>query len=69
MIRTLRNRVRKARADQVAAEEDVAAKARVAIREIAKARWRNGDREGHDLSLTVILAIDDLSDHLARRGE
>lgn len=69
MIRTLRNRVRKARADQVAAETDVAAKARVAIREIAKARWRQGDRRGSDLALTVILAIDDLYEHLEGRGQ
>lgn len=59
--------VRWARRKQLKRDIEDATLARQYLRTVAMDRDRSGDRRGHDLTLTAILAIDDLIEHLEAR--
>ena len=56
-----------ARRKQLKRDIEDATLARQYLRTVAKDRDNHGDRRGHDLALTAMVAIDDVIDHLEAR--
>ncbi len=59
--------VRWARRRQLKRDIEAAQVARKHLMTVAQDRDNSGDRRGHDYTLTAILAIDDLIEHLEAR--
>jgi hypothetical protein len=59
--------VRWARRKQLKRDIEDANFARQLLRTVAKDRDNSGDRRGHDLTITAMVAVEDVIDHLEAR--